>query len=67
MKKLPIFTIWFMGKLGTAVQPVKAATEEDAKKKFLKRYPKKTDDDIFDVGLLEPTEKHYRLIASGAF
>lgn len=55
MKSKPICAVLFFGKM----QPVKAVDAIEARRKFLKKFHKLTDEDIVDVDLIEPSHKHY--------
>ncbi len=69
MKKKPIFAVMFTGGItgGLACQTVKAVDAEEAKRKFLKRFTKKTEESIIDIDVLEPTHKHFTILSSHAF
>lgn len=58
MKK-KLFAVYYAGKLGLAMQPVKADDSEAAKSKFMKK--SKLDEDFIsgDIEEIEPTHKRY--------
>lgn len=68
MKKKPIFAVHFWGGItgGSAVQTVKAINKTEAKRKFLKRFTKKTSASIIDIDLLEEGHKHFSILSRHA-
>ena len=66
-KRKPIYAVMFVGGSGTACQTVKAVDSEEAERKFLKAYPKKNkEENILDIDIVEPTHKHYLILAHSA-
>lgn len=62
MKKKPLFAVHFNGMM----QPVKAVDADEAKRKFFKRFPKLTEEDILEVDEIEPDNKHFRIFQNSA-
>lgn len=62
MRTKPLFAVHYNGRM----QPVKAVDEAEAKRKFLKRFSRLSEEDIVEVCLIEEGHKHMRIFKQSA-